>query len=88
MMGWCVVILSCPLRVSSGAEVTFESRHRNDGGEVHTKTHTLAAGHIGIVVMDMWDKHWDPTATRRVGAMVPKINEFLANARAAGATGT
>ncbi|MBC8002214.1 MAG: hypothetical protein H7X97_06465, partial [Opitutaceae bacterium] len=37
-----------------------------------------------IVVCDMWDKHWCPSATERVGEMAPRMNEVLKAARAKG----
>jgi putative heme-binding domain-containing protein len=37
-----------------------------------------------IVVCDMWDKHWCPDATERVGEMVPRMNEVLKAARRRG----
>jgi len=37
-----------------------------------------------IVVCDMWDKHWCPSATVRVAEMAPRMNEVLKAARAKG----
>lgn len=34
-----------------------------------------------IVICDMWDKHWCPEATRRVGEMAPRMNDFVKVAR-------
>jgi putative membrane-bound dehydrogenase-like protein len=42
------------------------------------------AGKTAIVVCDMWDKHWCPTATERVAEMAPRMNEVLKVARAKG----
>ncbi len=39
-----------------------------------------------IVVCDMWDKHWCPASTERVGEMAPRMNEVLKAARARGVT--
>lgn len=39
-----------------------------------------------IVVCDMWDKHWCPQATQRVGEMAPRMNDVLKAARAKGVT--
>jgi nicotinamidase-related amidase/type 1 glutamine amidotransferase len=38
-----------------------------------------------VVVCDMWDKHWCPTATARVAEMAPRMNEVLKAARQKGA---
>jgi len=37
-----------------------------------------------IVVCDMWDQHWCPDATERVGEMAPRMNEVLKAARVKG----
>lgn len=37
-----------------------------------------------IVVCDMWDKHWCPSATDRVGEMAPRMNEVIKAAREKG----
>jgi nicotinamidase-related amidase/type 1 glutamine amidotransferase len=37
-----------------------------------------------IVVCDMWDRHWCPSATERVAEMAPRMNEVLKAARAKG----
>lgn len=37
-----------------------------------------------IVVCDMWDKHWCPNATARVGEMAPRMNDVLVAARKKG----
>lgn len=37
-----------------------------------------------IVICDMWDKHWCPTATARVGEMAPVMNRVVQAARAKG----
>lgn len=39
-----------------------------------------------IVVVDMWDKHWCKTFSKRLGEFVPRINEGLALARKLGHT--
>jgi len=37
-----------------------------------------------IVVCDMWDKHWCPNATKRVGQMAPEMNRVIEIARERG----
>jgi type 1 glutamine amidotransferase/nicotinamidase-related amidase len=56
-------------------------------GRYHTLTQTTTwdARKTAIVVCDMWDKHWCPTATQRVGEMAPRMNEVLKAARDKGA---
>jgi len=48
------------------------------------KTAQWEAKRTAIVVCDMWDKHWCPDATARVGEMVPRMNEVIKAARAKG----
>ena len=38
-----------------------------------------------VVICDMWDKHWCPNATARVGEMASRMNEVVKAARARGA---
>jgi len=52
---------------------------------VLTKEAVWDARKTAVVVCDMWDKHWCPTATARVGEMAPRMNEVLKAARAKGA---
>lgn len=42
------------------------------------------ARHSAIVICDMWDQHWCPDATERVGEMAPRMNEVVKAARAKG----
>ena len=42
------------------------------------------AAKTAIVVCDMWDRHWCPSATERVAEMAPRMNEVLKAARAKG----
>ncbi|MSU59443.1 MAG: nicotinamidase [Pedosphaera sp.] len=42
------------------------------------------ASHSALVICDMWDKHWCPDATERVGEMAPRMNEVVKAARAKG----
>src|SRR4029079_2322830 len=38
----------------------------------------------GIIICDMWDRHWCKGATERVGEMAPRMNEVVKAARANG----
>src|SRR5215510_10566968 len=42
------------------------------------------ARHTAVVVCDMWDKHWCPDATDRVGEMAQRMNEVSKAARGKG----
>src|SRR5690242_12623220 len=39
-----------------------------------------------VIVIDMWNKHWCNSATKRTGELAPRINEFVVEARKRGAT--
>ena len=40
--------------------------------------------HSAVVICDMWDKHWCPDATARVGEMAPVMNRVVEKARQQG----
>lgn len=64
------------------------SRAKADGGEnfeLLYKSVQWDARKTAVVVCDMWDKHWCPSATRRVAEMAPRMNEVLKAARSHGA---
>lgn len=48
------------------------------------RTAVWEARHSAIVICDMWDRHWCPDATERVGEMAPRMNEVVKAARAKG----
>ena len=52
---------------------------------VHVEEVRVMGAEIAIVVMDMWDNHWDPCWVAHAGARAEPINGFLHKARAAGA---
>jgi nicotinamidase-related amidase/type 1 glutamine amidotransferase len=58
-----------------------------DSGRYHTLTKAVkwGASKTAVVVCDMWDKHWCPGATSRVGETAPRMNELLVAARKQGA---
>jgi len=55
-------------------------------GRYHVQTATVVwdAKKTALVVCDMWDKHWCPSATQRVAEMAPRMNEVLKAARKQG----
>lgn len=48
------------------------------------RTETWNPAKTAIVVCDMWDKHWCPTATARVAELAPEMNKVAAAARRKG----
>jgi nicotinamidase-related amidase len=53
-------------------------------GQLSFTPQTLHGSELAIIVMDMWDSHPDPDSTSRVAGMIPRMNETLDAARAAG----
>lgn len=44
----------------------------------------LPAAATALVICDMWDNHWSRGAVERVGAMLPRMEQVVARARARG----
>ncbi len=53
--------------------------------DLESTRHTWDASQTAVIICDMWDRHWCRGATRRVGELVPVMNEFITLARKAGA---
>jgi len=54
--------------------------------EEQQATQSWNASETAIIICDMWDKHWCDSATQRVAAMAPKLNEMIRAARSKGVT--
>jgi nicotinamidase-related amidase/type 1 glutamine amidotransferase len=74
-----------------GDILTLHTRSRIPGGAADTnewrvveQTRQWEARHSAVVICDMWDRHWCPDATERVGEMAPRMNEVVKAARARG----
>lgn len=71
-------------------DLTFNLRSRSETAGDTRRWHTTTsqsswkASETAIVVCDMWDKHWCPQATARVGEMAPRMNEVIKAARKQG----
>ena len=55
-----------------------------NGAPGETAPRDWPVSETAIIVCDMWDKHWCDFASERVGAMAPKVNDLIKQARAAG----
>jgi nicotinamidase-related amidase len=51
-----------------------------------TTPQTWKAAETALVVCDVWDKHWCRGANERLAAMLPRMNQTVKAARAAGVT--
>ncbi|MEX2137689.1 MAG: ThuA domain-containing protein [Pirellulales bacterium] len=69
--------------------LTLRSRTASDSnGDSFRVTFTPAewrADQTAIIICDMWDKHWCPTASARVAEIAPRIDRFAAACRERGA---
>ena len=83
----------CPLLLVSsvlaaGETLTLIARRRvaDKDGTFHIRQEKVAwdAAKTAAILCDMWDQHWCAGATRRVGQMVPRMDELLKAARAKG----
>lgn len=74
--------------VPAKLSLVARSRVKGDGDQkrdaVQLQTLAWNPRETAIVVCDMWDKHWCPTATERVGEMAPRMNEVIKAARQQG----
>ena len=73
------------LLMSCNGKVDIEKRSRV---QIDSDQFKLAYSHEGwrpeqtaLIICDMWDQHWCPTATKRVAELAPKINEVVKIAR-------
>ncbi|MCZ7636389.1 MAG: NPCBM/NEW2 domain-containing protein [Verrucomicrobia bacterium] len=64
---------------------TWQTRDA-DTGTIRLTTETVDPRRVGVIAVDVWNFHWCKTATMRVDAIVPRINQALDAARALGMT--
>lgn len=85
-----VLLVSVCVSPVCAEELQLHTRSRTIAHEGTDRYHTTTKfvqwqpEKTAIVVCDMWDKHWCPTATERVGQMVPRMNRVITAARQKG----
>ena len=62
----------------------IESPEGSGQYQVFTETVEWEPAKTAIIICDMWDKHWCPSATARVAQMAPAIDGFIKAAREKG----
>ena len=69
-------------------DVSLRTRAKDDSGRLSVKhrEEKWDAKKTAVIVCDMWDLHHCLNAVRRVGELAPRMNDFLKQARARGAT--
>jgi putative membrane-bound dehydrogenase-like protein len=80
-----VMIPHIAIAADGGDSVTLPLRTRDDQGKVQIDTVQVKGSELAIIVMDMWDNHWDPNWVSHAGARAEPMNRFLHRARAKGA---
>lgn len=70
-------------RPATASAIPLHTRSRTAAGPVE-KTVAWEGGKTLLIVCDMWDDHYCRSAARRVGEMVPRLNQTLAAARRLG----
>jgi nicotinamidase-related amidase len=81
-----LTVCFCGVVLSSNAQnlkVTYQTRDAATGSVVLTPTE-LVPEKTAVIIIDMWNFHWCMTASERVSAMVPRMNEMLNAARQLG----
>lgn len=67
--------------------IEFDLQTRDPAtGKVVSKRGAVDPRKVGVIAVDVWNYHWCKTATMRVDAFVPRINQALEAARALGMT--
>ena len=65
--------------------LTLDLQRRDPGtGAITIQKEEVDPKRIGVIAVDVWNFHWCKTATMRVDAFVPRINNALEAARALG----
>jgi nicotinamidase-related amidase len=85
-----VVVLICLPGCQSGHQNTLNARFyiEDDQNNWIQKKEVFhwAPEETAIIICDMWDRHWCDGATKRVGEMVPRMNQVIKKARENGTT--
>jgi nicotinamidase-related amidase/type 1 glutamine amidotransferase len=86
------IVIASALEAGESRSFALNLRNRIELGEkgsgyfnVQWKSAEWDASKTAVVICDMWDKHWCPGATARVGEMAPRMNELVVEARKRGA---
>lgn len=79
------MVVSAREAVGAEIELTLQSRER-DSGRIALATERIDPARVGVIAVDVWNYHWCKTATMRVDAIVPRLNQALEAARALGMT--
>ncbi len=81
------LLLLATVQGATGAEITLTLQTRDpESGRIALATEKIDPARVGVIAVDVWNFHWCKTATMRVDAIVPRLNQALEAARALGMT--
>ena len=83
LAGWAALILFAARLAAADWVLTLQTRDPATG-EIRETRETVDPQKVGVVAVDVWNFHWCKTATMRVDAIVPRLNQALNEARAMG----
>ncbi len=82
-----VLLTFASIRAANGAETALTLQTRElDSGRIVLATEQIDPARVGVIAVDVWNFHWCKTATMRVDAIVPRLNQALEAARGLGMT--
>jgi nicotinamidase-related amidase len=87
-----MALAACAVSAAEEAALKLNLRSQTlaqDGGghnvwQATTTPQTWKAAETALILCDVWDKHWCRGANERLAAMLPRMNETVKAARAAG----
>ena len=87
-----LALAACAVSAAEEAALKLNLRSQTlaqDGGghnvwQTTTTPQTWKAAETALILCDVWDKHWCRGANERLAAMLPRMNETVKAARAAG----
>jgi len=87
-----MALAACAVSAAEEAALKLNLRSQTlaqDGGghnvwQTTTTPQTWKAAETALILCDVWDKHWCRGANERLAAMLPRMNETVKAARAAG----
>jgi hypothetical protein len=82
---WSLFLLTALASGAAPIELTLQSRDPATG-QIVLRREKVDPARIGVIAVDVWNWHWCKTATMRVDAFVPRMNQALDAARALGMT--
>ncbi len=84
LIAWIALTTAVIGRAVAEQAVQLTVRQRDALGRLAPQDVTMEPTKTAVVVVDMWDRHWCTTYTKRVANLVPRMNNTLSAARKLG----